>query len=389
MIDQKYQMELKTGNITVGAYAHAEGMGNDVIGDYSHAEGCNTTSNGGYGSHAEGLQTQANGEGSHAEGEGTQANASDSHAEGIGTQANANFTHAEGQDTRANGQASHAEGEGCVADGVDCHVEGRGSYAYGVVGHAEGDHTIANAQHTEGRYNIEDEDGDYAHIVGNGYWDEEANNGEGEEVRSNAHTIDWSGNGWFGGDVYVGSTSGTNKDSGSKKLATEDYVDSLVVDGAKKTILYNGKANSTAILSGAIQELSDSIFNYDLIIVGFNCMVQNVSRSMEICDTIYPNSSLITWCDATGAGATGAHHIYNGNQTFNNVFRVMWGFTDATHIRNIVASVVNSGNYPWVDAGICYVIGYKFSSLPDGYATEQYVDNAIASSITSAIGGSY
>jgi hypothetical protein len=42
--------------------------------------------------------------------------------------------------------------------------------------------------------------------------------------------LDWDGNAWFAGDVYVGSTSGTNKDSGSKKLATETYVDNKVAN---------------------------------------------------------------------------------------------------------------------------------------------------------------
>ena len=60
------------------------------------------------------------------------------------------------------------------------------------------------------------ERGDYVYIVGNGTSD---------TARSNAHTLDWEGNAWYQGDVYVGSTSGTNKDSGSKKLATEEYVD--------------------------------------------------------------------------------------------------------------------------------------------------------------------
>ena len=62
-------------------------------------------------------------------------------------------------------------------------------------------------------------DSEYAHIIGNGTSDTE---------RSNAHTLDWEGNAWYSGDVYVGSTSGTNKDEGSKKLATEEYVDELV-----------------------------------------------------------------------------------------------------------------------------------------------------------------
>lgn len=52
--------------------------------------------------------------------------------------------------------------------------------------------------------------GKYAHVVGNGISD---------TSRSNAHTLDWNGNAWYSGDVYVGSTSGTNRDSGSVKLA--------------------------------------------------------------------------------------------------------------------------------------------------------------------------
>jgi hypothetical protein len=73
----------------------------------------------------------------------------------------------------------------------------------------------------------------YAHIVGNGT----SNNS-----RSNAHTLDWSGNAWYSGDVYVGSTSGKNKDEGSKKLATEEYVGNFF-DG---TIKYNEAQNLTA-----------------------------------------------------------------------------------------------------------------------------------------------
>lgn len=53
--------------------------------------------------------------------------------------------------------------------------------------------------------------GDYVQIVGNG---------ESDTERSNAYTLDWKGNAWFSGDVYVGSTSGTNKDNGSVRLAT-------------------------------------------------------------------------------------------------------------------------------------------------------------------------
>lgn len=65
---------------------------------------------------------------------------------------------------------------------------------------------------------ITHEANNYSFIVGNGTSDTE---------RSNAHTLDWNGNAWYSGDVYTGSTSGKNKDEGSKKLATEEYADNV------------------------------------------------------------------------------------------------------------------------------------------------------------------
>lgn len=43
---------------------------------------------------------------------------------------------------------------------------------------------------------MEDVAGKYLHIVGNGTWDN-----AGNESRSNAHTLDWEGNGWYAGTV--------------------------------------------------------------------------------------------------------------------------------------------------------------------------------------------
>ena len=126
-------------------------------------------------------------------------------AEGASTQAYGGASHSEGNSTIARGQASHAEGYRTKVK-----ADSRG-------GHAEGIFTVATApgQHVQGSANVEDEDRIYAHIVGNG---------DDEENRSNAYALDWQGNGWFAGDVYVGSTSGIDKDEGSKKLATEDLV---------------------------------------------------------------------------------------------------------------------------------------------------------------------
>lgn len=72
-----------------------------------------------------------------------------------------------------------------------------------------------NTMQVFSQYSSKDEHGNYIFVVGNG---------ETGDNRSNAHTVDWNGNAWFAGDVYVGSVSGADRDYGSKKLATEEYV---------------------------------------------------------------------------------------------------------------------------------------------------------------------
>ena len=125
--------------------------------------------------------------------------ANDSEGQSLGE-----YAWAEGKSTTASGNKSHAEGGNTTASGDYSHAEGGGTEAQGRI------------QHVQGKYNISDTTS--AHIVGNGRLNK----------KSNAHTLDWQGNAWFAGDVYTGSTSGTNKDDGSKKLATEEYVINLV-----------------------------------------------------------------------------------------------------------------------------------------------------------------
>lgn len=191
-----------------------------VIGDCSHAEGYAATASG-EASHAEGAETIASGDYSHTEGLGTTASGAGAHAEGGDTTASGEASHAEGCGTAAISDYSHAEGYETTADGITAHAEGSYTIASGMFSHAEGSYTIASSstQHVEGSANIEDVEDNYIHIVGNG---------ESNDARSNAHTLDWEGNAWFAGDVYVDSTSGTNKDEGSKKLATEEYVTNLL-----------------------------------------------------------------------------------------------------------------------------------------------------------------
>lgn len=266
-------------SVTLGADSHAEGYKTTAAGEGSHAEGARTIAAGEY-SHAEGIDTQTTDFAAHAEGELTHAYGRASHAEGQKTFANGDASHAEGTDTEANGFASHAEGAASYAVGESSHAEGNRTYAEGNFSHTEGNNTYAGvnpsgeffgesahaegenthaygyashtegigteaygeAQHVQGRYNIDDPEGRYAHIVGNGF-----SNYEGEA--SNAHTLDWQGNAWYAGDVYVG---GANQDEG-KKLATEESVTTILNNELDnyQTKLSGYKEGSNASFDGA------------------------------------------------------------------------------------------------------------------------------------------
>ena len=165
---------------------------------------------------AQGMYTEASGQDSFAQGRFTKASARGSHAEGESTTASGQGAHAEGYTTTASGAYSHAEGSSAHSVGDYSHAEGNFTWANGNYSHAEGYYAKASSQyqHVEGKFNVEDSNDTYVHIVGGGTGD----------TQKNIHTLTWAGEAWYQGDVYVGSTSGTNKDAGSQKLATETLV---------------------------------------------------------------------------------------------------------------------------------------------------------------------
>lgn len=141
-----------------------------------------------------------------------------SSAIGVGVTASGESSHAEGWSSKASGDyGPHAEGNLTKATGDGSHAEGGGTIASGNCSHAEGNLTRASSeyQHVQGKYNIEDTANKYAHIVGNGTDDAK---------RSNAHTLDWKGNGWYAGKL---SQEGTPTDD--KDLATKKYVDDNIL----------------------------------------------------------------------------------------------------------------------------------------------------------------
>lgn len=179
-------------------------------------------------SHAEGYGTTASSYQSHAEGDHTIASGFGSHAEGSSTTASGDVSHAEGSNTMASGWESHAEGGFTTASGTSSHAEGYHTTASGYYSHAEGNYTTANhrSQHVFGEFNIIDSSsasnnsrGTYVEIVGNGA---STNN------RSNAHTLDWSGNSWYAGKVSAGTVASPANPTAANDLTTKAYVDSAI-----------------------------------------------------------------------------------------------------------------------------------------------------------------
>lgn len=214
--------------------------------------GGNNTQATGQDSHAEGIRSKATGNFSHAEGVDCKAQEHASHAEGWYTTASGDSSHAEGRGTTASGTQSHVEGSRSKASGAASHAEGVSTNAAGVCSHAEGSGTIANGrdQHVQGRLNVADNDNKFADIVGNG-------SSEGLEiVRSNAYALDWDGNLYLKGGVYVNC----NADStGGTKLSLD--VDSIM--GAIKDQLYE-----KVYPVGSVYMTSDDNFNPEEVFGG-------------------------------------------------------------------------------------------------------------------------
>lgn len=137
--------------------------GEGSIGPYSFVVGNNSVAGGGC---------------SFAQGNNANATGHHSHAQGINVVANGVGSHAEGYGAKAMGRYSHAEGNGSIALGDQSHAGGSGTHA------GQSDQTVI------GTYNVVGTSG--LLVIGNGTSDSN---------RSNALTVDSSGNVETAGDV--------------------------------------------------------------------------------------------------------------------------------------------------------------------------------------------
>ena len=187
---------------------------------------------------------------SFATGQEITASGGASHAEGGWTTASGSYSHAEGFYAVASGlYSSHAEGINTTASGgYGSHAEGYYTTASGYYSHAEGKYTTANhkSQHTFGEFNILDDStaqssarGNYVEIVGNG---------TSNSARSNARTLDWSGNEVLAGGLKLNGTEDVITTSKSASSGGTDL--SLVTTGEKYS--WNNKADASDFVTSAV-----------------------------------------------------------------------------------------------------------------------------------------
>lgn len=389
-----------------GDYAHAEGFHNTANANYSHAEGGNNTASGFY-AHAEGGYSTASGPGSHAEG---------SH-------------------TAASGDYSHAEGSNTTASEFASHAEGQRTEAIGSMSHAEGNYTIANhsSQHVFGAFNVADPS--TAMAGGRGNYIEIVGNGTATEARSNARTLDWSGNEYIAGALSVGDAAQTRTNLGA--VGISDIVNNLTsteataplsaaqgkaLNDATAPIEWNSSSQYGTILDFMLAQkdknlpisfvkvgnfsVSDSPFNGNDEFTG---VISGAYPRMTVEVKTYANSSVKSamrntyqdayygdWKDVTSefmsvtvsAGLTGATGVTVNSQLKMSIGRLRVYeivFTTSASIAADTALVTGFDSQSLAMNGIP-LVGPLFNNGAHGDSREGYLNTSNALCCTTAIG---
>lgn len=244
---------------------------------------------------------------------------------------------AHGFATQASGQYSVATGNS-KASGNYSHAENK-SVAKGLCSHAEGCATAGSSyQHAEGKFNIEDANGIFQHIVG-----------AGAKV-SSPSTIsagDWNGNEYLAGNLYVGcndfttTANGlTTANAGGSKVATESYVDTAIANlpsGSSFSGSYNDLTDKPTLFSGSYDDLTNkpTLFSGDYNDLSNKPTIPSAytlpTASTSTLGGVKIDGSTIT-IDANGVISTGF------NLTYDNSTSGLTATTYKTAIDEVVAT---------------------------------------------------
>ena len=229
-----------SGNITgeqeLGKGAIAIGLMNYVAGEFAAAFGYNNRAGGayafvggrhnkaGYGCTVFGHNNFAKGHYNFISGAENETDSNNTHAEGQKNKATEACAHAEGGNTEATAPYSHSQNRYTKATASNSSANNYRTHAKATNSTTFGRDTIAGGanQIARGKYNVEDTKNRYADVVGNG---------NTEDERSNAYTLDWKGTGWFAKDIVLG---GKNQDDGVSVLDKLDDFDHFITELEEK-----------------------------------------------------------------------------------------------------------------------------------------------------------
>lgn len=257
----------RKANQTVGANSFAVGQYVTASGANSHSEGYNTTASGAK-SHAEGEDSQATGRATHAEGYQSTASGSISHAEGNTTVASGDYSHAEGWITQASGNSSHAEGYKTTANGAASHASGMFNDELDLItnwatntSYSIGDYTKYNNAYYRCKEANNDETFDstkwdgiswntiQAFVVGNGI---------DSDNKSNAMTLDWTGDAHFNGNVFVDANA---DGTGGNKLAKVSELPDVSAKANKANAVFTDSISMGRSFTSYVGQSSTAIGN--------------------------------------------------------------------------------------------------------------------------------
>lgn len=284
-------------------------------------------------------------------------------AEGEGTTASGNASHAEGVYTEASGDGSHAEGVLTTASGDKSHAEGYDTIASGDKSHAQGKHNIANTSHAD--------------IVGNG---------TSSSSRSNAYALDWDGNGYYAGDVYVGCNADSS--GGSKLVRESNLLNLLYPVGSCYTTSTNTNPDT---IFGGTWELINKQYRPQWITTGFTFNTTNTQEGafvallqgtniefrfiwknkIAISDDTKPIGTL----NKSSIGLVAAHTAYavGQNDGLNAVGMFYIDLNITTPILNVLDWVTRATSYPTATGHNCYlefVVNVRPENMVDSFCDQ-------------------
>ena len=224
--------------------------------------------------------------------------------EGENGEASGRSSHAEGANNVASGAYSHAEGYQTTSSGGMAHAENRGTTASGDYSHSEGYGTIANhkSQHVFGEYN--ETDPSTAAATARGNYIEVVGKGTSASARSNARTLDWSGNEVLAGDLTINGT--TSLGTLVSNLANVKVGISTIAGGATMKV-----TGSSGLCCATFNNSNTtcSIFSFSLMANTFR---------------FKPADSTDTRLSATRDSDTGEITITNGSGSYATIIVFYW-----------------------------------------------------------------